>query len=339
MKVLIVDDNPTNLQLLKLLVAKIDGCVPVTVDSAQGALDWCRDNEPDLVLTDYMMPDMTGLELVARMRESDHLFEVPIVVVTTVDLKEVRQKALELGASDFITKPVDPPELRARVRNLLALRASQRKLKDRAAEDLVLRLSRTAEYRDPETGAHIERMARFARLIAAKLGWDEDMQERILMAAPMHDIGKVGIPDQILLKPGRLTEQEFGIMKQHPQLGFEILKGSASPLVQMAAEIALAHHEKVNGLGYPNGLAGEAIPITARIVAVADVFDALTSRRPYKEPWTFERARDLLMNERGKHFDAQCVDLFFAESEAIQAIQREFAEESETDHSLANILG
>jgi putative two-component system response regulator len=338
MKVLIVDDNPTNLQLLKLLVAKIDGCVPTTVDSAHAALDWCRGHEPDLVLTDYMMPDMNGLELVKRLRESESMFEVPIVVVTTVDLKEVRQKALELGASDFITKPVDPSELRARVRNLLALRQTQRKLKDRAAEDLVVRLSRTAEYRDPETGAHIERMARFARLIAAKLGWDEEMQERILLAAPMHDIGKVGIPDQILLKPGRLTEQEFQIMKQHPQLGYEILKGSSSPLVQMAAEIALAHHEKVSGLGYPNGLAGDAVPLSARIVAVADVFDALTSRRPYKQPWSFERARELMMSERGKHFDAGCVELFFGEAEAIAAIQREFAEEDAGEHSLDNIL-
>lgn len=331
MKILIVDDNPTNLQLLKLLVAKIDGCLPFTVASAHEALDWCQGNEPDLVLTDYMMPDMDGLELLRRLRANDALFEVPIVVVTTTDLKEVRQRALELGASDFITKPVDAAELRARVRNLLALRVSQRKLKDRAAEDLVVRLSRTAEYRDPETGAHIERMARYARLIAARLGWEEEAQERILMAAPMHDIGKVGIPDQILLKPGRLTEQEFAVMKQHPTLGFEILKGSQSPLVQLAAEIALAHHEKVDGRGYPNGLAGDAIPMSARIVAVADVFDALTSRRPYKEAWSFERARDLLLSERGKHFDAQCVDLFLAETEAILAIQKEFAEEAQDD--------
>ncbi|MBF0268700.1 MAG: response regulator [Alphaproteobacteria bacterium] len=339
MNVLIVDDNPTNLQLLKLLVAKIDGCLPVAVASAQEALDWCAANEPDLVLTDYMMPDMTGLELVKRMRDDEHLFEVPIVVVTTVDLKEVRQKALELGASDFITKPVDPPELKARVRNLLALRASQKKLKDRAAQDLVIRLSRTAEYRDPETGSHIERMARFARLIAARLEFSEDEQERILLAAPMHDIGKIGIPDHILLKPGKLSSDEFAIMKQHPKLGYEILKGSLSPLVQVAAEIALAHHEKIDGTGYPNGLAGDAIPISARIVAVADVFDALTSRRPYKEPWSFERARDLMMGERGRHFDPRCVDLFFADVDAIEAIRREFAEEPVGEQSLASLLG
>jgi response regulator RpfG family c-di-GMP phosphodiesterase len=324
MNVLIVDDSPTNLLLLTHLVSKLDGCVPVAVDSALKAIEWCEANEPDIVLTDYMMPDMDGLELLKHLRNSEKTFEVPIVIVTTADLKEVRRSALELGASDFITKPVDPAELQARVKNLLALRASQKKLKDRAAQDLIIRLSRAAEYRDPETGAHIERMARYSVLIAEVIGFSPEELESILLAAPMHDVGKVGIPDMILLKPGRLTPEEFSVMKEHAKLGFDILKGSVSPLVKLAAEIALSHHEKFDGSGYPNGLVGEAIPLAGRIVAVADVFDALTSARPYKEPWPVEKALDFLKEGKGGHFDPNCVEAFLSRLSDVLEIRDRF---------------
>jgi response regulator RpfG family c-di-GMP phosphodiesterase len=324
MNVLIVDDSPTNLLLLKHLVAKVEGCQPITVDSAFKALEWCQENDPDIVLTDYMMPEMDGLELVKHLRNSEKMFEIPIVVVTTADLKEVRQKALDLGASDFITKPVDPAELQARVRNLLALRNSQKKLKDRAAQDLIVRLSRAAEYRDPETGAHIERMARYSSIIAKVIGFSPEDVERILLAAPMHDVGKVGIPDLILLKPGRLTPEEFSVMKEHAKLGFDILKGSVSPLVTLAAEIALSHHEKFDGSGYPRGLVGEAIPLAGRIVAVADVFDALTSTRPYKSAWPIEKAVDFLKEGKGGHFDPNCVEAFLSRLNEILEIRNRF---------------
>jgi putative two-component system response regulator len=224
---------------------------------------------------------------------------------------------------------VDKTELAARVRNLLALRASRRQLANRAewlAEEVkkatveivarekeaILRLSRAAEYRDPETGMHLLRMSNYTCLIARQLGLAPAEQELLLQAAPMHDIGKVGTPDHILLKPGRLTPEEFEIMKQHATIGYEILRDSASPLLQCAAKLALAHHEKFDGSGYPQGLAGESIPLYGRIVAVADVFDALTSERPYKKAWALDDAVDFLKTNAGSHFDPACVDGFLA---------------------------
>jgi putative two-component system response regulator len=335
---LIIDDNPTNLMLLHHRLVKLDGVEVISMDSAVAALDWCQSHIPDLILTDYMMPEMDGLEFIARLRQQEEMREVPVVVVTTADVKEIRQKALELGAIDFLTKPVDGHELMARARNLLALRQSQLTLHDRAAEELVMRLSKAAEFRDPETGAHIERMARFSALIARRLGWPSERVERLELAAPMHDVGKVGIPDMILLKPDRLTPSEFSIMKQHAQFGWEILKNSPSKLVRLASEIALSHHEKFDGSGYPNGLAGEAIPVEGRIVAVADVYDALTSTRPYKQAWPPEKAVDFLKEQSGKHFDPACVEAFLAEMDQVQAIMAEFQDviDPEPAHPLAN---
>ena len=335
---LIIDDNPTNLMLLQHRLVKLNDVQVVSMDSAVKALEWCETNIPDLILTDYMMPEMDGLEFIARLRQKEEMREIPVVVVTTADVKEIRQKALELGAIDFLTKPVDGHELMARARNLLALRQSQLTLHDRAAEELVMRLSKAAEFRDPETGAHIERMARFSALIAQRLGWPTERVERLELAAPMHDVGKVGIPDMILLKPDRLTATEFSIMKQHAQFGWEILKNSPSKLVRLASEIALSHHEKFDGSGYPNGLAGDAIPIEGRIVAVADVYDALTSTRPYKQAWSVEKAVDFLKEQSGKHFDPACVEAFLAEIDRVQVIMAEFQDmiDPEPAHPLAN---
>lgn len=312
MTVLIVDDNQTNLMVLEHMVGRISGCVVVAMTEPEAALHWCRFHEPDLILTDYMMPGMDGIALVRELRNLTHVVDVPIIMVTTSDMKTVRQSALESGTTDFLAKPLDPAETRARIQNLLKLRQAQRSLKEAAAQDLIMRLSHMAESRDPETGRHIERMAQYSYIIAGQMGLDEHVQQLLLLAAPMHDIGKVAIPDHILLKPGRLTPDEFTIMQTHSTRGAEFLRGSSSPLLEMAYHIAMTHHEKFDGSGYPNGLSGEEIPLVGRIVAVADVFDALTSARPYKPAWPLDKALALLQEQRSKHFDPQVVDAFFA---------------------------
>jgi putative two-component system response regulator len=344
MNVLIVDDNQTNVVLLKHLVNRMPECKPVTFTDAPLALAWTAENQADVVLVDYMMPDIDGLEFIRRFRTRAENRDVPIVMITTADAKDIRYKALDEGATEFLGKPVDPPEFNARLRNLLAMRRSQNETRDRAAwlaaevekatrdvvareEELILRLSKAAEFRDPETGGHILRMAHYSRLIAEQLGLSHELAERIYRAAPMHDIGKIGVPDGILLKPGRLDEEEFRVMQEHPRIGWEILNNSTSVLIATGAEIALTHHEKWDGSGYPDHLAGEDIPLTGRIVAVADVFDALTSARPYKPAWTVERARGLLESETGKHFDPACVAAFLAVWDRVLEIREQFQDE------------
>ncbi|MFI3120364.1 MAG: response regulator [Methylococcaceae bacterium] len=326
--VLIVDDNLTNLTLFRHLLKKIEGTESVSFEEPIKAIEWCQTNKPDLVLLDYMMPEMDGLEFIELFRVIDDYKNIPIVMVTADPESEVRYRALKLGASDFLTKPIDKSEFLARVQNLLVLRESQLLLADRAEwlasevkkatadlqareKEMVLRLSKAAEHRDPETGQHLIRMANYSRLIARELGLSEKEQELILEAAPMHDIGKVATPDAILLKQGKLTQEEFLIMKQHAEIGYNILSGSDSLLIQTAAIIALNHHEKFDGTGYQHGFKGETIPIYARIVAVADVFDALTSARPYKKAWNLDDAVQFLRDQAGFHFDPKCVEAFF----------------------------
>lgn len=327
--VLAVDDNATNLALLEALLAKLPAVETIALDDPALALEWCRDNRPDLILLDYMMPEIDGLEFMRRLALLPGRKETPVIMITADLERAVRYEALELGARDFLNKPLDRAEFTARVKNQLALIDAEKKLSDRAAwlaeevakatadilareKEAILRLSRAAEYRDPETGAHLVRMSSYSRLIAARLGLSSAEQELILEASPMHDVGKVGIPDAILLKPGRLDEDEFRIMKRHAEIGHEILRDSPAPLLQAAAIIALSHHEKFDGSGYPRGLAGEAIPLHGRIVAVADVFDALTSARPYKRPWPLAEARAFLERNAGAHFDPSCVAAFLA---------------------------
>ncbi|HMX15383.1 MAG TPA: response regulator [Rhodocyclaceae bacterium] len=345
MNIVIIDDTPINLTLMRGLVGKIDGCASKEFQDPVQALDWCRDTpDTDLVIVDYMMPVLDGIEFIGRLRKARAREELPVLMVTADHEREVRYKALEAGATDFLTKPVDRVEFTSRVRNMLAVRRSHLLLTERAEtlaeevrkataeivereRDTIVRLAKAAEFRDPETGAHILRMSHYSRLIAAHLGLDADWQEMILQAAPMHDVGKLGTPDHILLKPGRLTPEEFEIMKQHTTIGWEILKDSDSPMLVLAAEIALSHHEKFDGSGYPGGLAGEAIPQSGRIVAVADVFDALTSERPYKKAWEFDRAVEFLQQGRGSHFDPACIDAFVAQLPAVQAIRQRFRDE------------
>lgn len=325
MEVLIVDDNPLNLAVFSGLVESVPGNHARTFSDAQESLTYCDHAEPDLYVVDYMMPGMNGIEFVERVRAMPGRADVPIVMVTAVDDRAVRQKALEAGATDFLSKPVEAQEFLVRMRNMLKLRQAFRRLTSRteslAAEverateqiranerDTLYALARAAEYRDPETGAHILRMANYARLIGGHLGLCSEELDLLLHAAPLHDLGKIGTPDHILLKPGPLTEPERAIMQQHTTIGWQILCAHASPVLQAGAVIAYSHHEKFDGSGYPLGLAGTDIPLHGRIVAVADVLDALTSSRPYKPAWTSTRARGYLLEGRGGHFDPECVD-------------------------------
>jgi len=348
MKILIVDDQQTNVLIFKSLVEKFGGHSAVCFTEPRQALLWCQDETPDLLILDYMMPDLDGLEFIRLFRNLESCAEIPLLMVTADHEKKVRYEALQLGANDFLTKPIDKTEFLVRVSNMLHLRKHHLALHDRAVllelevekateqirkgeRETIFRLSNAAEYRDPETGAHIKRMGRLSELIARNLGFTKSEQKLLLRAAPMHDIGKVGIPDNILLKPGPLTREEFDIIKTHPQIGFDILSNSQSSLLEAGAQISLSHHEKFDGSGYPQGLSGEEIPLMGRICAVADVYDALTSARPYKLAWPPEKALTLLSEERGGHFDPDCIDAFFADLEQVGLICAAFSDAGPDD--------
>jgi len=340
--VMVVDDQSTGRAILEQVVRSLDERVAVEGFARPvDAVVWATRHISDLVLVDYMMPEMDGIEFVKRLRALPGYEHVPIVMVTVHDDRKVRYAALDAGITDFLTKPVDARECLARCRNLLTLRRQQLALEDRRRllehmvedatrevrereKETLLRLARAGEFRDEETGYHLIRMSRYSRLIANALGLDHDEAETIELAAPLHDIGKIGIPDQILLKPARLDEPEWGVMRRHPVIGHEILKGSASKYVRMGALIALGHHEKYDGAGYPNGLVGDHIPLCARVVAIADVYDALTSVRPYKSAWTSERAFEYVAAEAGRHFDPRLADAFAGMKKEVLQIQNEW---------------
>jgi len=325
---MVVDDQSTGRAILEQVVRGLDERVEVEGFARPvDAVVWATKNVSDLVLVDYMMPEMDGIEFVKRLRALPGYEHVPIVMVTVHDDRKLRYAALDAGITDFLTKPVDARECLARCRNLLTLRRQQlvledkRRLLEHMVEDAtrevrereketLLRLARAGEFRDEETGNHLIRMSRYSRLIAGAIGLDQDEAETVELAAPLHDIGKIGIPDQILLKPGKLEALEWDVMRRHAVIGHEILKGSASKYVRMGALIALGHHERYDGSGYPNGLVGDHIPLSARIVAVADVYDALTSVRPYKKAWTSEQAYEYVASQAGKHFDPRMVEAF-----------------------------
>jgi two-component system response regulator RpfG len=314
---------------------------------------WATGRVADLVLVDYEMPEMNGIEFVRRLRLLPEYGHVPVVMVTVNDNRKVRYSALDAGVTDFLTKPVDARECLARCRNLMTLRRQQLVLEDRrkllegmvaeATRDVrereketLYRLARAGEFRDAETGNHIIRMARYSRLIATAIGSHSDEAQAIELAAPLHDIGKIGIPDQILLKPGRLTPEEAAEMRKHPRIGYEIIKDSPSTYLRMGALIALGHHEKFDGSGYPHGLVGDHIPLPARIVAVADVFDALTSARPYKEAWDPEAAFDYIERQRGTHFDPRLVDAFVEARAEVLRIRSELSDSPVAERTLLN---
>jgi putative two-component system response regulator len=343
--ILIVDDDRLALALLEHLLSGLGGCRTLCFTGGEDALAWCRTGVPDLVITDHEMPGLTGLDLIARLRQEQRTREVPIMMISSAEDREVRYQSLELGANDFLGKPIDAPEVKVRTRNMLSLRRAQRSLTARSEllaeevkratsiiaareQETILRLSRAAEYRDWETGSHIMRMAHFARIIAGQLGLPEAQQEAIFYATPMHDIGKIGVPDYILLKPGRLDEAEFAIMKKHTMIGYQILHDSSSDLLQLAAEIAISHHEHFDGSGYPQGSKGVAIPLPGRIVAVADVFDALTSERPYKREWQVEAAVATMKQDLRSHFDPECLEAFMRGLDSILTVRNDFKDEN-----------
>ena len=317
--VLIVDDNSDNLDVLSGVLrpfykvkAAINGELALKVVGAK--------NKPDIILLDIMMPDMDGYEVCRRLKADPSTVNIPVIFVTAKSETKDEQKGFELGAVDYITKPISVPIVLARVRTQLALYNQQRELeilvKQRTQEledtrlEIIQRLGCAAEYKDNETGLHVIRMSYYSRFLAEQLQANDDWVELLYNAAPMHDIGKIAIPDRVLLKPGKLDQEEWGIMQTHVNCGVEILGEHDSELLTMAREIALYHHEKYDGSGYPNGTSGEDIPLSARIVAIADVFDALTSVRPYKAAWPVEKAVALLEEESGKHFDPNLIPEF-----------------------------
>ena len=342
--VIIVDDLFSSRLLLAEIVRQIDGKLNMELFDTPGrALEYARNNRVDLVLADYKLPEFDGVQLVRQIRALPHCVDVPIVVITVVDDRRVRYQALEAGATDFLTKPIDEHETRARCANLLELRRHKIVLSDQArvlqyqvdksiAEiherelETLSKLAKAGEFRDRTTGNHVVRMAKYSQLIGATLGIAPETVHLLEVAAPMHDIGKIGVPDAILLKPGPLTPEEDAVMKTHPRIGYDILKGSPSKYLSMGAIIALGHHEKFDGSGYPNGLHGEDIPIVARIVAIADVFDALVSERPYKQAWTVDKAIAYLETQKNKHFDPRCIEAFLSSVDKVREIHQEYAD-------------
>jgi putative two-component system response regulator len=322
-RILIVDDEPANLKVMREVLG--NQYRMSFAKSGSAALALLEKEQPKLILLDIMMPDMNGFEVCEILKSTPALSHIPIIFVTALGDESDEFKGFELGAVDYITKPISPAIVRARVKTHLSLvQAEQLK---QAHVDLVHRLGRAAEYKDTDTGEHIARMSQYSKLLALEFGMGEQQAELLRQAAPMHDVGKIGIPDAILLKPGRLTPDEFDHMKQHAAIGAQILANSSSPLLQLAHKLAIEHHEKWDGSGYPNGLKGEQISVEGRIVAIADVFDALTSKRPYKEAWGVEEALEHMQAQAGKHFDPHLINLFVNKLDAIIAIKNTYQEQ------------
>ncbi|MCC5871256.1 MAG: two-component system response regulator [Gammaproteobacteria bacterium] len=337
--ILVVDDTPENIDVLVGILGE-----DYQVRAARGgeqALKLVRKAPPDLILLDVMMPGVDGFEVCRRLKEDFTTRHIPIIFVTAKIAMQDELAGLELGAVDYITKPVSPPIVRARVRTHLALydqnRELERQVRARTRElhdtrlKVIQRLGRAAEYKDNETGTHVIRMSHYSKILGLAAGMSEAEAETLMHAAPMHDIGKIGIPDHILRKHGRLDDAEWSVMRTHPAVGAKIIGEDDSELLTMARLIALTHHEKWNGSGYPAGLAGEAIPRVSRIVAIADVFDALTSPRPYKMAWSVEEATAKLQDGAGVHFDPQLVTLFLEHLPEVLEIKERFAETSDLE--------
>ena len=341
--VLNVDDQLTSRAILTQVIKSINPNIKVIEKSnPEQALEWATQHTADLVFVDYLMPEMNGINFVRLLKTLSSYDAVPVIMITIRKDAETRYAALDAGVTDFISKPVDVYECTARSKNLLTMhqqhialqnkshllenlvKAATLEIKSREKETL-MRLARAGEHKDYDTAMHLQRMSLYSRALAEKIGMSEEDAEIIELAAPLHDIGKIGIADSILLKKGDLDDIELKQMRKHPLIGYEILQDSPSKYLQKGCEIALAHHEKYDGSGYPYSLKGTDIPLAARIVAIADVFDALTSVRPYKEAWSIDKALDYVRDESGKHFDPELVTAMLEMRSLLEKIHAEHA--------------
>jgi putative two-component system response regulator len=348
-RILIVDDTPANIRVLGEVLSSYERFVATT---GEKALERARSSTPpDLILLDVMMPGMDGFEVCRRLKEDEATRDIPVIFVTAMGEVADETEGLELGAVDYVTKPFSPSVVRARVRTHIALRDARTALEDvnvlleekvsqrtrqlrealtqvkEASHETILRLSRAAEFKDDSTGKHLLRMSHVAALVARAVGLDDDECELILNAAPMHDVGKIGIPDHVLLKPGSLSVEEWQVMRRHCAMGVQILTESQHEVIRLGEIVARSHHERWDGSGYPKGLAGEDIPLAGRVVAIADVFDALASRRPYKPAFSVERSLQIIREGSGAHFDPRIVEAFFSIEEEILEIHKKYRDE------------
>ena len=364
-KILIIDDEPINVKVCQKYLKELGYKESVGLSDATRAIAQITEFKPDLVILDVMMPVVSGVDILRELRSKPELCQIPVLVLTASTDRSTKLSVLELGASDFLTKPIDPSELAPRVRNVLTVKQHRDNLKNYAnqleeavrqrtleleasRQDVIFCLARAVEYRDDVTGRHVERVGQYAAIIGQALGLDDKTTLMLEQAAQLHDVGKVGIPDEILLKPGKLSPDEFERMqrhtlfgkrivermsdrewtklRQHVVIGSRILDVPRSPLLTMAARIALTHHERWDGTGYPLGLAAEDIPLEGRITAVADVFDALSSRRPYKPAYPIDRCFEIIKEESGSHFDPKVVEAFVSQRDLIVQTQIELAD-------------
>lgn len=350
-RILIVDDQEANLRLLETILARAGFAIVDAISDSRAAEGSVRELKPDILLLDLQMPDLDGFEVMELLGSVEEARDMPILVLTADASVEAKHRSLGLGASDFVTKPFDAIEVVLRVKNLLSTRLLQRQLAEHnvlleervrertedlwqtvkyletaesnltlSQEETIRRLSIAAEFRDDETSRHIMRMSAYCAFLAGKAGFDDSTCRAIRTASQMHDVGKIGTPDSILLKPGPLTEVQRDIMKQHAEHGWRILEGSKSELLQLAATIALTHHERVDGTGYPKGLQGEDIPEVGRIAAIADVFDALSTDRVYRRAFPLPQVWNMMLEGRGTQFDPNLLDLFMGSMDEVLAI-------------------
>ena len=335
MNILIVDDEMVSRAKMRKIMAQ-EHDVHVAADGEE-ALELLKKQSIDLILLDIIMPGIDGFDVCARLKADTRTSDIPVIFLTAMYETENVTHGFDLGAVDFISKPVSPPILKARVSAHLALHSQKRileeKVKERTVklsstrEEVITMLGRASDFRDNETGLHVNRVSHYCSAIARAAGMNQDFIQRISLASPLHDVGKIGIPDSILLKPGKLTPEEFEVIKTHCAIGADILKGSKWDVINMAHVIALTHHEKWNGMGYPEGLKGEAIPMEGRISAIADVFDAVSTKRPYKDPWPLQKCIDLINSQAGEHFDSRLVEAFNSVLSEIKNIAMNMADD------------
>ena len=374
-KVMIIDDEQLVIRVVKRFLAAEGYHKFITINDPREAFKSIKSEKPDVVLMDIMMPHLTGLDLLRYRQSTPEFQHIPFIILSATSENQVKRNALRLGATDFLAKPVDPSDLTVRVKNALMVKRHHDHLSnyaielerqvrnrtrqiERSREQIIYCLARAAEYRDNETGAHVIRVGKYCGVIAEELGFGADYVRQIEMAAQLHDVGKIGIPDAVLLNPGRLDKEEFEVMKEHCSLGCEIMEplsesngevvrqhadvggfimdGVDSPMLELAALIARTHHEKWDGTGYPKQLKGDQIPIEGRICCVADVYDALCSERPYKPAFPMQKCLEIMLSERGTRFDPIVLDAFFRRLSDIEKVRLTYEDQKQKDQIKAH---